>query len=354
VSEPNADRTTALFAWAAECLAPCAAEWRPLSGDASFRRFYRGNLAPAFRIADREHTTVVAMDAPPATENNEQFVALSAWFRRHGIRVPAVVASDMERGFLLVEDVGDDLLGRVYCTPQRDLALAAAVDLLVRLQCVPNDEGLVPPYAATRFFDELELFRTWLVERLLGLTPSPGARALLDRAFAQLVAATTAQPQCLVHRDFHSRNLLLQADGAIAPVDFQDALWGPVSYDLVSLLRDCYVRFDDDEIDRWKARYLTLARSAGIPGTEDASTFTRWFDRTGVQRQLKAVGIFARLHLRDGKNHYLPVITPVLEQLVAVTGHDPEFAPLSAWLGATVLPAARRRLVLEGRAERPT
>jgi N-acetylmuramate 1-kinase len=311
--------------------------WAPLRGDASFRRFYRAWL-------DGDGTgSLIAMDAPPATENNRQFVALSALFRRHGVRVPAVLASDFEQGFLLVEDLGDRLFASVYDTPQRDAALEAALQALIRIQSIGDANGLVPPYTIERFHDELELFTQWLADRLLGLPPRTAVRGLLDRSWQVLIENTQAQPQCCVHRDYHSRNLLLLPTGEAAAVDFQDALWGPLSYDVASLLRDCYVRFDDAEIARWQQRYLLLAADAGI-ADYDAATFARHFDRMAIQRQLKAAGIFARLHLRDAKNHYLPVIPGVLEQVIEMAARDPALAPLADWLATAVQPAARSRI----------
>jgi N-acetylmuramate 1-kinase len=286
---------------------------------------------------------LIAMDAPPATENNAQFVRLSARFREHGVQVPEVVAADLERGFLLVEDLGDALYARVYETSARTHALEAALEMLIRIQAMDNADGLVPPYSVERFRDELGLFTDWLIGGLLGITPGRAVRDLLARSWRCLIDNTQVQPQRCVHRDFHSRNLLLR-DGTTAAVDFQDALWGPFSYDLVSLLRDCYVRFEEDEIARWRLRYLVLADAAGIVRNYDPHLFAQQFDRTGVQRHLKAIGIFARLHLRDGKDAYLPVIPSVLEQLVDVTARDPELSALGDWLVTAVQPAAARRI----------
>jgi N-acetylmuramate 1-kinase len=321
-----------------------ALAWAMVSGDASFRRFYRVRVDPGVRLDGIDHATLIAMDAPPDTENNLQFARLSALFRAHGVRVPAVLDCDFTRGFMLVEDLGDNLFADIYATPMREQALETALQMLIRIQRIANDDDVVPIYTTARFRDELELFMQWLVDGLLSITPAAPVRAVLDRSWRCLIDNTQAQPQCCVHRDFHSRNLLMAHDGQAAAVDFQDALWGPLSYDLVSLLRDCYVRFPDDEIGRWQRRYVTLADAAGIFETYDPASFTQHFDRTGVQRHLKAIGIFARLHLRDGKDGYLPVISSVLDQLIDVTARDAELAALGDWLATVVAPAANQRI----------
>jgi N-acetylmuramate 1-kinase len=348
-AESVASRRAALSAWAERLLAARGytrsdLRWSALSGDASFRRFYRVHLARVHLAGPTPGPrALIAMDAPPATENNAQFVRLSVRFREHGVQVPEVIEADLERGFLLVEDLGDTLYADVYGTSARTLALEAALEMLIRIHVMDNSDGLVPPYTVERFRDELGLFTDWLIGGLLGITPDRAVRDLLARSWRCLIDNTRMQPQRCVHRDFHSRNLLFR-DGAAAAVDFQDALWGPLSYDLVSLLRDCYVRFDEEDVVRWRLRYLALADAAGIARNYDPDLFAQQFDRTGVQRHLKAIGIFARLHLRDGKGGYLPVIPSVLEQLVDVTARDPELSALGDWLTTVVQPAAARRI----------
>lgn len=267
------------------------------------------------------------MDAPPATENNPQFRVLSQVFRAHGVPVPEVLAFD-ERGFLAVTDFGDRLFARVYEEGGEDSALELALQALVRIQDISSQA--IPPYTAARFRDELGIFPEWLVERFLHL-PRP---AFLGAAWRALVEATQTQPMVTVHRDYHSRNLLLRPDGQLGIVDFQDALEGPVTYDLVSLLRDCYHAFPESVVARWRQRYRELTD----PGM-DEDAFVRAFDLTGVQRHLKAAGIFARLHLRDGRDTHLTDIAPTLSRVVAVGGHYPELRRLAAWIGGEVLPA---------------
>ena len=277
------------------------------------------------RTAEGSH---VAMDAPPATENNTQFRRLSGLFRTHGVPVPAVEAFD-DRGFLLVTDFGDRLFSTAYAEGGQDGALEIAIGALVRIQAIPAET--VPPYTAQRFRDELEIFTEWLVGALLdGSTPS-----FLPDVWRALVDATQAQPTVTVHRDYHSRNLLLRDDGELGIVDFQDALAGPVTYDLVSLLRDCYHLIPEAEVARWRARYRALTDC----GMEDAD-FVRAFDLTGIQRHLKAAGIFARLRLRDGRDSHVADILPTLERVVAVGVAYPETRRLAEWIDGEVLPGA--------------
>ena len=316
---PVDDRRRQLETW-------CEAQLGPVSGfealpvEASTRRFYR------VRMPAGSH---VAMDAPPATENNTQFRGLSERFRAHGVAVPEVQAYD-DRGFFLVTDFGDRLFSTVYAEGGEEDALELALQALVRIQAVPAEA--VPPYTAQRFRDELEIFTEWLVGALLDRTLPP----FLTDVWRTLVEATQAQPTVTVHRDYHSRNLLLRDDGGLGIVDFQDALAGPVTYDLVSLLRDCYHVFPEPEVARWRARYRALTDC----GMEDAD-FVRAFDLTGMQRHLKAAGIFARLKLRDGRDSHLADIVPTLDRVVAVGAMYAETRRLAEWIGGDVLPQAR-------------
>ena len=313
------DRRRQLETWCEGQLGPVSA-FEVLPVEASTRRFYR------VRTAEGSH---VAMDAPPATENNTQFRRLSELFRTHGVPVPAVEAFD-DRGFLLVTDFGDRLFSTAYAQGGRDGALELAIGALVRIQAIPAEA--VPPYTSERFRDELEIFTEWLVGALLDDSPP----SFLPDVWRALVNATQAQPTVTVHRDYHSRNLLLRNNGELGIVDFQDALAGPVTYDLVSLLRDCYHVIAEPEVARWRARY----RASTDCGMEDAD-FVRAFDLTGIQRHLKAAGIFARLKLRDGRRSHVADILPTLERVVAVGVGYPETRRLAEWIDGEVLPRAK-------------
>ena len=314
------DRIRQLESWCVEELGPLVA-FEPLAQEASTRRFFRATSRDGTRIA---------MDAPPATENNDQFRALSTLFREHGVPVPEVFAFD-PRGFFLVSDFGDCRFDQAYAAGQENKCLDLALESLLRIQSVASDA--VPRYEVSRFRDELAIFTEWLVGRFLRLE-KPG---FIDDAWETLIDATQAQPMVTVHRDYHSRNLLLRDDGSLGIVDFQDALVGPVTYDLVSLLRDCYHVFPEATVEKRMARYRRCS-DCGLA----ARDFRRAFDLTGIQRHIKAAGIFARLKLRDGRDSHLPVIVPTLQRVIDVTGGYPELKDLADWIGNIVLPAARR------------
>ncbi len=292
--------------------------------EASTRRFFRVRVgASAF----------VAMHTPPATEDSRRFVSLARSLRAGGLHTPEVHAFDFERGFLLVEDLGERDFEAAYRGDEADAALEAAIRSLVLLQSLADVD--IPPYTEARFATELGIFREWLVENLLGET----APVWFAGVCADLVVATQAVPQLPVHRDYHCRNLIWRTDGAVGIVDFQDALIGPVTYDIASLLRDCYHEFDEAAVGKWRRRFLELAE-LGIGEPE----FAHAFDLTAVQRQLKAVGIFARLWLRDGRTSHLRDIVPVLRRIVFVARCYAQTRELAEWIDAQLLPKAAVRL----------
>ena len=314
-----------LAGWVGEALAGMGADGRsvalePLPVEASTRRFFRVRAGAS---------TFVAMHAPPATEDNPRYVALARWFRAGGLHAPEIHAFDAEQGFLLVEDLGARDFETAYRQGETDAALEAALRAVARLQSLPG--GDLPPYTEARFVDELGVFAEWLVENLLGgATP-----ALFDAAARHLVAATREVPHRPLHRDYHCRNLVWRDDRTVGIVDFQDALVGPITYDVASLLRDCYHDFDEATVVKWRRRYLHLA-ALDI----DEDRFARAFDFTALQRQLKAVGIFARLWLRDGRRSHLGDIAPVLRRIAGLARRYAQTAELARWIDAEVLPRA--------------
>ena len=326
----------------------------PLVAEASHRRFYRvyaGEVAPTARL--RMDSSFVVMESPPSLERNDDFVAMQRLFAAAGLPVPEIVAMDLDAGFFLLTDLGERSLEDAYGGPHRDLALELAVTHLVRLQGIAPVG--VPAYEESRFRDELHIFVEWFLGGFLQQAPM----ARLPSIFEALVANVLAQPQCLIHRDYHCRNLLLAAKGRFGIVDFQDALIGPFTYDLACLLWDCYHYFDAAERRRWLRRYQ---EQAGFPNDADDATggtssamqgggqpaagathfhsgcgwdeaaLTRALDLTALQRQFKALGIFARLWLRDGKQTHLRHIAPVLDAMREVAALYPETQPLSPWL----------------------
>ncbi|MEM8766446.1 MAG: phosphotransferase [Pseudomonadota bacterium] len=295
-----------------------------LKAEASFRTFYRvrGHRVRGSKDAGNP-TTAVLMISPPDKEQNDQFEKLADVFGSAGIPVPKVLTQDRKQGFYLLTDLGERELAESYGTDAETAGLTRALEVLLDLQAV--EDPAIPPYTAGRFRDELGIFEDWFVGRLLGLElPSSVARP-----FAALVARTQEQPQCAVHRDYHCRNLLYDpTTERFGVVDFQDALRGPVSYDLASLLHDCYHRFPEETVAHWRAWYLEHT-----PEALDPEVFHRDLDYAAIQRQLKAVGIFSRLKLRDGKTTHLAHILPTLDQTRALLDRQGDLAPLADWLG---------------------
>ena len=281
----------------------------PLRVEASHRHFYR---------LTTNQGNWVFMYSPPELENNQAFVSVADQFLSAKVPVPEIRAHDLKYGWVLMSDLGTLHLADVYGTDLEDPALNAAITELIPLSQI---EGL-PTYTAQRMWDELAIFSDWFVQEFL----QEPVNGTLQEPFDRLVDATQMQPQSCIHRDYHSRNLLFQ-DNKLGVVDFQDALHGPVLYDIASLLRDCYYEFSEDVVQRW----LTMFHQ-NQPLLADATTTQvwDWFNFTAMQRQLKAVGIFARLHLRDAKSSHLPHILPVLIRLERLMAQYPELNALQA------------------------
>ena len=301
----------------------------PASADASFRRY--------FRVVLRDGSTLVAMDAPPEKEDCHPFVAVAGRMRQAGLHVPQIFAQDLAQGFLLLEDLGTRPYLDELNAGSVDSLYGDATRALLRLQVGAPTEGL-PHYDRAMLLREMQLFPDWLLGEHLGLVLDDGEGVMLSDAFDALVDNALAQPVVCVHRDFHSRNLMVVDDDNPGVIDFQDAVAGPLSYDLVSLLRDCYVRWPADQVDAWVADYHAAARGAGLTGDVDAATFLTWFDLMGVQRHLKAAGIFARLNHRDGKPGYLADIPRTLGYIVEVGQRRQEVAALAGFVAERVLP----------------
>jgi aminoglycoside/choline kinase family phosphotransferase len=295
----------------------------PASEDASFRRYFRARFA--------DGRSFVLMDAPPEKEDSGQFLHVASLFSAAGAHVPAVHAQDLAAGFLLLEDLGnttflDDFRNRKDPEP----LYAAATEALIRIQ-LASRPGILPEYDRTLLERELRLFPDWYVARQLRRELAPGERRVLESAFESLLANNLAQPRVYVHRDYHSRNLMVCAP-LPGILDFQDAVYGPITYDLVSLFRDAYVRWEEVQVLDWLARYWEKARKAGLPVRADFAEFYRDFEWMGAQRQLKVAGIFARLCHRDGKEQYLADIPLVLEYLRATCARYRELTPLAQLL----------------------
>lgn len=287
------ERTLSREQWLARACPDAQGPLVPASSDASFRSYFR---------VTTPRGPVILMDAPPDREDSRPFVDVAERLRECGVNAPRILASDLEEGFLLLSDLGDDCYLACLDENSADALYDDAITALVAIQRHGRTEGL-PAYDEAALRREMALFPDWLLERHLGLDTS-AVRTELEAAMDALVAAALEQPRVFVHRDYHSRNLMRTPHDNPGILDFQDAVTGPITYDLVSLLRDCYIAWPGARIDAWIERYRERASAAGL-GVADGTRFRRWFDLMGVQRHLKASGIFARLYHRDGKPGYL-------------------------------------------------
>lgn len=303
-----------------------------VSGDASFRRYFR--LYALGR-------SWIAVDAPADKEDNPRFVSIDKQWYQQGINVPKVIAHDFEQGFMLLEDFGDQLLWHVVHAEGVSLKevenyYRQSINELMKIQDLPADD--LPVYDADLLMREMQLFTDWLIDKQLKLELSDAERQMLQHTFELLKDRALAQPQVAVHRDYHSRNIMVCPDGRLGIIDFQDAVKGPVTYDLVSLLRGCYVRWPSTLVDELAASYWEYARPRAIY-LDDFATFRQDFDWMGIQRHLKAAGIFARLNLRDGKDTYLADIPNTCQYLVEQSAAYEDLADFHQWLKERFMPA---------------
>lgn len=331
------ERAAALQAWALGWLGRERPHLQPagdlvtVSGDASFRRYFRLPVAGG---------SLIAVDAPADKENSRPFVAIARALRAHGVQVPEVLAADFVQGFMLLEDFGDALLRPALNESTVDGLYTRSMQALLHLLSCKDVPGYeLPLYDRKRLMDEMGLLRDWFIPQYLGMSLNAGQQAVLESAFATITDAVLTQPQVFVHRDYHSRNLMLLANDEIGVIDFQDAVTGPISYDLVSLLRDAYVVWPPEAVDKWVRDFAAMLRDAKLISDVSDAEFMRWFDWMGAQRHLKVVGIFARLSIRDGKHGYLSDIPVVFNYLLAEIQPYAELKPLFDLLRDVVLPA---------------
>ncbi len=327
------DRFEDLKVWLADALCLPTFDIQAASGDASFRRY--------FRVRYEGHS-VIAVDAPPGPEDSQPFIAVARLFDELGVNVPKVLEADLERGFMLLSDLGT----RLYLDELGEDSVARlygdALSVLMVIQaCGPQDDTL-PPYDHALLLREMALFGQWFLKTHLKLELSAAEQALLDKVYENLAYSALEQPRVCVHRDYHSRNLLVTEKHNPGILDFQDAVIGPITYDLVSLLRDCYIAWPRKRVEDWAIGYHELALQSGVLQDDNAERFLRWFDWMGVQRHLKATGIFARLNHRDAKPDYLRDIPRTLGYVEDVTRRYPELADFYRFLMTRVLPQMRR------------
>lgn len=297
---------------------------QPASADASFRRY--------FRITNMDKTYIV-MDAPPEKENCLPFIAIATEFLKFGLNIPEILAQDTQQGFLLLSDLGDTVFLSELNNDRVDSMYGAAMDSLLLLQ--KNKTTILPDYSETLLRNELALFPDWYLEKHLGITLTPDQNEILQQSFDVLVKNALEQPQVCVHRDYHSRNLMVNSaePGKPGIIDFQDAVLGPLTYDLVSLLKDCYIAWPRKKVEAWVGSFYQQAEEAGICGKVSHAQFLRWFDLMGLQRHLKVAGIFSRLKHRDDKTGYLKDIPRTMDYVHDVLSRYDELKPLQNLLG---------------------
>ncbi len=316
------ERIPALQAWLGR-LFP-AEKWHlePASADASFRRYFRISLP------DRGESRIV-MDAPPQQEDCRPFIQVANLLRQAGLNAPAVLAQDLEQGFLLLTDLGTTTyLGALQENDARaDVLFRDAIDALIAWQ-LASRPGVLPPYDAALLRRELDLFSDWYLARHLGLDLAPEQRQVLERMFALILETNLAQPAVYVHRDYMPRNLML-CEPNPGILDFQDAVYGPISYDVASLVRDAFISWEEERALDWIVRYWDKARRAGLPAGADFGDFYRDLEWMGLQRHLKVLGIFARIHHRDGKPGYVEDTPRFARYVRAVAGRYNALAPLA-------------------------
>jgi N-acetylmuramate 1-kinase len=304
----------------------------PASADASFRRYFRARLA--------DGVTRVVMDAPPDKEDVAPFLKVAALLEGCGVHVPHIHAADGARGLVLLEDLGSEqYLTHLRSGADVDLLYGDALEALARIQLQGRDAARqLPPYDRAALEREMALMPQWFCERHLRLALDDADRAVLAASFEFLTAEALAQPRVFVHRDYHSRNLMRLSNRNPGIIDFQDALAGPVGYDLVSLLKDCYIDWPRARVEHWVSGYRARLRGERALAGSDEQEFLRWFDLIGLQRHVKVLGVFARLWYRDGKNGYLPDLPRTLEYVLDVAGRYHELRSFAHWLQRRVVP----------------
>ena len=294
MSAAEDSRLVALSEWARGELDREDLTFERASEDASFRRYFRVRAGAA---------TWIVMDAPPEREDCTPFVHVARLMLNAGVHVPEVIAQDLERGFLLLTDLGTTTYLHALDEHTADALFGDAMDALVKWQRA-STPGTLPPYDEALLKRELDLFPDWYIDRHLGIELDAAQRASLEALFVKVIAAALAQPRVYVHRDYMPRNLMLSEPNP-GVLDFQDAVYGPITYDVVSLFRDAFISWPEERVIDWSARYWARARKAGLPVAADFGAFYRDFEWMGLQRHLKVLGIFARIHYRDGKPGYL-------------------------------------------------
>lgn len=322
-------RQKALQSWLGQSFGAEGFALKPVAGDASFRRYFR---------VSAHGETFIAMDAPPEKENCVPYVHIAQALRKIGVITPEIIKSDLNQGFLLLTDFGDQQLLTALHAENSMQRYGSALEALALLQGCRQVQGWsIPPFTQAFMVQELQLFKHWFLQTYLQLELTPVIEQMLEKCFDFLAASAASQPQVFMHRDYHAANLMVLPDQQIGVLDFQDAFMGPVTYDLVSLLRDCYIDWPEPLVVALALQYkhqLNLAVS-------DAE-FLQWFDCMGMQRHMKALLTFSRKYERDGNPHYLKHIPRTLHYVVAVSQRYKASSALNEFLVQVVSPRFER------------
>jgi len=327
------ERKQAILDWLHSTCGINAPSLEVMAGDASLRRYFRLYTASQ---------SLVVMDAPPPVENCRPYIAIAKALRQQGLHAPEVLHADVMRGFLVISDLGDATYLSALTETNSEALYGEALSALATLQAMRCVEGYITPAFTAHFMrQEWVWHKEWVWNKLLGLS-LPLAEKTLDACNEVIIESAVSQPQVFMHRDYHSANLMVLPEGGVGILDFQDAFIGPLTYDVVSLLRDCYTTIKKDEVEALALSYLHRLHDSGEYTEIDEQTFLRWFDLMGVQRHLKAMMTFARKAVRDHEPRYLTYIPRTLQYLTDVTHRYPELAVLHDYLRVTVQPAFER------------
>jgi aminoglycoside/choline kinase family phosphotransferase len=313
------DRLNKLKQWLDSLSANTYTNLQTASADASFRQY--------FRVSNKkDNKTYIIMDAPPEKEDCRPFLQVTELIRNAGVNAPDIIAVDLQQGFLLLDDLGNQPYLDNLTESNADKLYLDAIEALIKMQTI---DAILPSYDEALLQTEMDLFETWYINKHLGITLNKTQQAALSSVFTTLIESANEQPQVFVHRDYHSRNLMITDDHNPGVIDYQDAVIGPITYDLVSLFKDCYIEWPREKVELWLELYLARITPARMI---DKATLLRWFDLMGVQRHLKVLGIFARLNYRDGKSQYLDDLPLTLKYVIDTCKNYESLQPLKKLL----------------------
>lgn len=305
-----------------------ASKLNALAGDAGFRRYFRVNTQPS----------LIAVNSPPEKEKNPEYVRLSLFLQAQGLLTPKIYAVNYQYGYMLLEDFGTKLFSQqlelVSPEPLYDLAQRE----LLKIQLATIKAPALPLHNAIKMGEELALFEQWFLNKMLNYQLNPDEKNLLDKFFKCLIKSAEDQPQVLMHADYHSRNLMILDQEKLGVIDFQDAMLGAITYDLVSLLKDCYVCWPQPWVEKRVLAYKQRLESVGLLSDVTDNQFLQWFDFIGLQRHIKVLGIFSRLALRDSKSGYLKDIPLVVQYCLEASNKYPQAAKFNRWFKQKILP----------------